>query len=105
MGRRAGREEAAEHALEREVHNVRITMYATDWCGHCERARRWLDDHGLDYAEHDVEVDADARARRDYLNPRGTVPTFEIDGRVMVGFSPGYMRRAILTSAKRRMGN
>jgi glutaredoxin len=81
---------------------VSITVYVTSWCPHCKRARRWLERNGIAHTVLDVgKSDAAKRAMRK-VNPRGGVPTFVVDGRVMVGFSPSGLRRVIGQAAARR---
>jgi glutaredoxin 3 len=71
-------------ALARRAH---IVLYTTGWCPVCRRAKAWLDANGLSYDDRDVDASSeDARALR-RLNPRGSIPTFDVDGEVMVGFS------------------
>lgn len=66
---------------------VRIAMYSTIWCGSCRRARAYLDHNGIRYTEHDIERDPDAKERLAAINPRTSIPTFQIDDIVQVGFS------------------
>jgi glutathione S-transferase len=51
----------------------------------------------------DVEASAPGKAELKRINPRGSVPTFVIDGRVKVGFSPGSLRGMIRAAAERRI--
>lgn len=82
---------------------VDITMYSTSWCGYCRAARRYLDEHDIHYVDRDIERDARARARMEAINPRGGVPTFEIDGEPLVGFSERGLSAAIDRAAARRL--
>jgi glutaredoxin len=75
-------------------------MYSTQWCGYCRRAREWLDSEGIRYVDRDIEADERARERAHDLNPRRSVPTFEIDETVIVGFSAGSLSRAIDDAAR-----
>jgi hypothetical protein len=50
-------------------------------------ARDYLRRHRIAFGEHDVERDAAARARFHALSPAGSLPTLEVDGLVMQGFS------------------
>ncbi len=70
-----------------------LTMYCRTWCGDCARARRWLDDHGIDYVEVDVEADDDARDRAAGLNDgRLHTPTFTLGDGVCVDFRPERLK-------------
>ncbi len=72
-----------------------VTMWSASWCGVCRRAKRWLDARHVTYAERDI--DQSPAARRDLLarNPRGSVPTFDIGGQTMIGFSEGRMEQLL----------
>jgi glutaredoxin len=77
---------------------VHVLVYTTSWCSVCKKAKRWMASSGVPYEERDVEASsADARQLRQ-INPRGSVPTFDVDGEVLIGFSPdgliGTMKRA-----------
>ena len=37
-----------------------VTMYTTTWCGYCVRLKKMMQREGIDYAEVDIERDADA---------------------------------------------
>lgn len=65
---------------------VQITMYATQWCGVCREARKYLEANRIDFHELDTEADRDANQRLGEINPRRTIPTFQIDELVYVGF-------------------
>ncbi|MCZ7679321.1 MAG: glutaredoxin family protein [Sandaracinaceae bacterium] len=97
------RQEPDPYALRAARRRVRITMYSTSWCGYCRRARAYMDAEGIAYVEHDVEADARAAQRLRSLNPRGSVPTFEIDGETRIGFSPRNLEIAIDEAARRHL--
>lgn len=82
---------------------VQVTMYSTSWCGYCRRARAYMDEHGIRYEDHDIERDRAAASRMERINPRGGVPTFDIDGEPMVGFNEMGLESAIDRAAARRM--
>jgi glutaredoxin 3 len=49
-------------------------MYATQWCGYCERARRLFRQKGVEFDEIDVESSADARREMLARSGRRSVP-------------------------------
>ncbi len=51
-----------------------IEMYATSWCGYCERARQLLQRKGAGYTEISVEGDSARRAEMIERSGRRTVP-------------------------------
>jgi glutaredoxin len=81
---------------------VEVVMYSTSWCGYCRAARAWLHAHGVTYVDHDVEREPAAHERHAQLSPRGGVPVFEIDGRVLHGFDAIQLERAIQSAAAQR---
>jgi glutaredoxin len=78
-----------------EMRKVPVAMYMTDWCPYCDRARDWLREGGYSFVEHDVERDERAAAVLIALNPRGSVPMFDVDGRIVIGFEPDVLQAAI----------
>lgn len=98
-------ENQIEEKKERLAHarrNVSITMYSTSWCRVCKDARKYMSEAGITYDEYDVDTDRDADRRLRAVNPRHTVPTFDIDGAVLTGFSPGALESMVTSAAARR---
>jgi glutaredoxin len=96
---RASRAEAAAAADPATAGQVKV--YTTKWCPSCKITRAWLKDQKIDYVERDVEGDVVAAAEFRKLGSR-TVPTFDIDGQVKVGFDPVWVKEAIAKSDARR---
>ena len=66
-----------------------LLMYCRTWCGDCARARRWLDERGIEYTEIDVEDDRTAHERAAALNEgRLHTPTFECGTEICIDFRP-----------------
>lgn len=81
---------------------VHVTLYTTRWCPACAGARGWLRERGIPFDDRDVESSPAYAARLAALNPARTVPTIEVEGRVLVGFVPEELRRAVDTAARSR---
>jgi glutaredoxin len=79
-----------------------IRVYGTSWCPHCKRAKAWLDQHGYAYQDLDVEARPESGRVLRSLNPRGSVPTIDVDGEVLLGFSPEGLDAAIQSALRRR---
>ncbi len=65
--------------------NHMVTMYTTEWCGHCRRLKRELDGAGISYREVDVELERSYGDR--IVEATGgdrVVPTIEVGGRLLV---------------------
>jgi glutaredoxin len=94
-----------EEKKERLAHarrNVSVTMYSTSWCKVCRDARSYLKEASTAFDDYDVDVDRDADRRLRAINPRHTVPTFDIDGAVLTGWSPGAFESMLTSAAARR---
>lgn len=82
---------------------VRIEMYATSWCGSCRRAREYLDFNAIPYTEYDIDSDPEAKARLSMINPRRSIPTFQIDDIVQVGFSAENFEHRLNQAVRARL--
>jgi len=90
-------------ALQSAARSVKVVMYTTTWCPQCKKAKAWLNDNGVSYAERDIEASESDRAACKKLNPTCSIPTLDIDGEVIVGYGPSHMRAAIDNAARRRL--
>lgn len=63
----------------------KVTMYATDWCGYCARARALLTRKGIAFEEIDVEAVPGAYQDMQRLSGRTSVPQILIDGQPIGG--------------------
>jgi len=63
-----------------------VTMYSTEWCGHCKNARSYFAAKGISYREIDVEKSEPAAREFKSLGGRG-VPLILVGGKAMSGFS------------------
>jgi glutaredoxin len=93
--------EARELATMRE--RVDINVYYTTWCPACRSLRGYLAERGIRATEYDIETNAAARLRQRQLNPRGSIPTVDIEGQVLVGFNPKSIEAAIDRAARARL--
>ncbi|MGO9836829.1 MAG: glutaredoxin family protein [Polyangiaceae bacterium] len=84
------------------VSPVHVVVYTTGWCPVCKRAKAWMASRGIPYEERNIELSSeDARAMR-AINPRGSIPTFDVEGHVMVGFSEQGLVAAMQNAARRQ---
>lgn len=82
---------------------VTITMYATQWCGVCRKAREYMQKNGIDFTELDTDESSAAGERLGELNPRRTIPTFQIDEQVYIGFQEGLFEAKINQAAQKHL--
>lgn len=85
--------------LERQVG---VTLYTTSWCPHCRSARAYMREAGISFVEHDIDRDQSAKADMERLNPEGGVPTIDVDGIVMGGWSSRNLHIAMKQAALKR---
>lgn len=78
---------------------VSIEMYSASWCSACSRAKEWMRSQNISYHEIDVDQRSGAMGQLAVLNPRRTLPTFDVQGEVLVGFQPDALATAIRGAA------
>ena len=66
---------------------ARITMYTTQWCGYCVRAKALLDGRKLEYDEILLDEDPNFRQKLHDLTGGWTVPQILIDGEPIGGYT------------------
>jgi glutaredoxin len=83
--------------------DVHLVVYTTSWCGVCRRAKSWMNSQGIAYEDRDVETSSENLREMRALNPRGSVPTFDVEGTVLVGFSERALVSSMQRAAQRRV--
>ncbi len=87
---------AVEAAAPLVETRARVMLYCTSWCPDCRRARAYLKDHNIDFVEIDVGRDREAAARlRGWANGNETTPTFDIDGKIMLGYDTNKLKAVL----------
>jgi mycoredoxin len=81
---------------------MKIEMYATSWCGDCRAARQFLNSHGVEYTE--IDVDSDPAASAEVVRHVGkrAVPQLVIDGEWFQPYKPG--RGLLVDELRQRLG-
>jgi glutaredoxin len=64
-----------------------VTMYSTDWCPHCRRARDYFNAKGIAFTEIDIEKSEAGKREYKALGGKG-VPLITVGDKSMSGFSP-----------------
>ncbi|MCA9561347.1 MAG: hypothetical protein KC583_22515 [Myxococcales bacterium] len=77
-----------------------VTMYSASWCGVCRKARAFLEKEGVPFVEKDIEKDKGAQAELTAKAQKagvqvGGVPVFDVGGRILPGFDPDTLMRAV----------
>jgi glutaredoxin len=65
-----------------------VTLFTTEWCGACRRAKAFLRENRIPFSEWDVEKSDYGAAKFAQLGGRG-VPLITVGARKMLGFDPG----------------
>lgn len=89
---------AAAHPLTGSASETEaeVVMYCTSWCPGCRRARVYFEARGIEYVEVDITRDRQAAARvRAWANGNETTPTFNIRGKILVGFDERKLDEAL----------
>jgi glutaredoxin 3 len=81
---------------------VEIYVYYAPWCPACKAARGWLRARQIPYTGFNVQRDPGAARRLRDLNPRGSIPTIEVDGKVVVGFDERKLSSMINAAVAKR---
>jgi glutaredoxin len=68
---------------------MKVQMYGVSWCGDCRAARQFLDSHGIEYSEIDIDHDREAAAELVRRVGKRAVPQLVIDGEWFQPYSPG----------------
>lgn len=88
-------DELTEEQVEALKRKVPITMFMTPKCSLCANARAFLKSRRYALRELDVEASATDKVLLQSVNPAGTVPTFDIAGRVLVGYDVNIINDAL----------
>jgi len=81
---------------------MKVQMYATRWCPDCRVARKFLDSHGIEYTEIDVDRDREASGELVRRVGKRAVPQLVIDGEWFQPYKPG--RGLLVDELHERLG-
>jgi len=72
-----------------------VKVYSTPRCPWCVRAKKFLEDNGIEYQ--DLNVAEDSAAREEMINKCQSlaVPTICIDGEPIVGFNEALLKEKL----------
>jgi glutaredoxin len=68
---------------------MRVRVYTSAWCRDCRAAKQFLDSHGIQYQE--IDVDLDPAASEELMRHVGkrAIPQLVIDGEWFQPYKPG----------------
>ncbi len=70
-----------------EGYDGRVVLYATTWCGYCQKTRELLGRNNVEYIEYDIEKSLKGKHDFDKLNGRG-IPLLIVNGHIVRGYNP-----------------
>ena len=72
---------------------MKIRLFIKPYCGWCDRAIRWLDDHGVEYETIDVIANDDAFEEMEKLSGQTLAPVIDVNGEILADFGPDELER------------
>ena len=81
---------------------MNVQMYATSWCGDCWAAQQFLDTHGIEYTEIDIDRDPAASAEVVRRVGKRAIPQLVINGEWFQPYKPG--RGLLLDELHEKLG-
>jgi len=73
----------------------KVIIYTTSWCPFCDAAKEYFRKKGIEYEEKNVEKDIQAREEMIEKSGQLGVPVIDIEGKIIVGFSPEEIEEAL----------
>lgn len=68
-----------------------VRLFVKPYCGWCQKAMRWLDDHDVEYETVDVIADETAFDEMIRLSGQELAPVIEMDGEILADFGPDQL--------------
>jgi glutaredoxin 3 len=72
-----------------------VKVYSTPTCPYCIKAKRFLEESGVEYEEKDVASDKAAADESVEKSGQMGVPVIDIDGEIIVGFDKDAITSAL----------
>jgi len=100
LAAKAKAQEAPAHAGGAEPASKSVVVYGASWCGACAKTRSYLKSKHIPFVDKDIDADSSAaREMRVKLGKAGIqgsgIPVIDVGGKLMVGFDPGAIDRAL----------
>jgi glutaredoxin len=84
--------------------DIHVIVYTASWCDVCKGAEAWMVRRGIAFEERDITTSAEYQQELLQLNPGGAVPTFNVDGNVMIGFNARWLLLTVRRAVRRSEG-
>ena len=73
----------------------KVNIYTTPTCVYCKMAKEFFKENNIEYKEHDVSQDENARKEMVDKSHQLGVPVIDIDGEMFVGFDKDALSKAL----------
>jgi glutaredoxin len=93
------RQERQADAVKAAAQAGQITMYTTNTCPYCAKARVWLNGHDIPWQECNIDQKASCRTTFEAQGSPG-VPLLNVKGHWHLGFDPQWLARALQTEGR-----
>jgi glutaredoxin len=80
-----------------DYNSAEVVFYSADWCGACRQAKAYMNERGIDYDERDID-DPEMRDEMIQKAGPGGIPVFDVNGKILRGFSPQLLEQLIHAS-------
>jgi glutaredoxin len=74
--------------MKKFIEMMKIRLFIKPYCGWCQKAMRWLDDHSVAYEKIDVIADEAAFDEMIRISGQELAPVIDVDGKVLADFGP-----------------
>jgi glutaredoxin 3 len=82
---------------EEELPKGGVVLYCTRWCPACVKARKWFEEHGIEYVEVNVATNLKAAEQvKEWADGNRVTPTLDIHGTIMVGWDEAQAASLLL---------
>ncbi|MEM3553042.1 MAG: glutaredoxin domain-containing protein [Candidatus Bathyarchaeia archaeon] len=79
---------------------VKVKIYTAPNCPYCKALKKFLKDNRIPFEELDVSKDSKAVTELILKSNQAGVPVIEVNGRIIVGFNPDALIKALLIEEK-----
>jgi glutaredoxin len=95
----AAKVDAQENETKEALPEEGVVLYCTRYCPACVKARKWFEDHQIDYTEVNVSTNAEAvRQVKEWADGNRTTPTINIHGTIVVGWDEEEVSKLLLSN-------
>ncbi len=92
--------ELSAEEVEQLKRGVKVTMYMTGPCTLCSTARAFLRSRRYKLSELDIDASPTDKVLLEAVNPAASVPTFDVEGKILIGYDRQILDKAIEDAAR-----